>query len=57
MGRATKSGMTCRRCESSEQVVRVQWEDDVLGPAILYDDHICLGCGLCVSGSGNLGEK
>lgn len=50
MGEATKSGQTCKKCDSSERVIRLQWEDDVGGPAIFYDEHICLGCGLYIGG-------
>ena len=57
MDRATKSGQSCRNCHSSERVIRLQWEDDVGGPAVFYDDYICLGCGLYTSGGGSLREK
>lgn len=56
MSRATKSGQTCKKCDSSERVIRLQWEDDVGGPAIFYDEHICLGCGLYIGGN-SLCEK
>lgn len=52
MGDEAKSKMECRKCKSSDQVIRQQWEDDCGGPAIFHDDHICLGCGLIVNGGG-----
>ncbi len=58
MGDETKSGMTCRKCGSSDQVIRQRWEADCSGPTIFHDDHICLGCGLIVNGCGcRIGDK
>jgi len=52
MTEVTKSKQVCRRCKTSEHVIRLQWQDDVGGPTIDYDDHVCLECGLYANGNG-----
>jgi len=57
MGEATKSGMVCRVCDTSDHMLRLRWEDDCGGPAVFYDDHVCLECGRYASQPGcSLGE-
>jgi len=45
MGEATKSNMTCRTCNTSVRVIRLQWLDTYPEGSRWYDDHVCLGCG------------
>ena len=52
MSTATRSDRVCRRCGESGRVLRLQWQDDVGGPTIAYDDHVCLECGLYANKSG-----
>jgi len=43
--RASKSNKTCRRCNTTRYVFRLQWKDCYPEGNRWYDDHICLGCG------------
>lgn len=49
---ATKSCRTCRHCNESSQVLRLQWLDTYPEGSRWYDNHICLECGVCADGSG-----
>lgn len=50
--RVSKSNKTCRRCNTTRYVFRLQWKDCFPEGSRWYDDHICLGCGIYVDGSG-----
>jgi len=57
MSDVTKSTKTCGKCKSASQVIRIQWQDNCGGPAIDYDDHVCLGCGLYADSGCRLGGE
>jgi len=53
VGEATKSGMVCRACDTSDHMLRLKWEDGCGGPTVFYDDHVCLECGRYASQGGS----
>ncbi len=49
MSDASKSWMKCRECDTSKFVIRLLWTDYYPEGSRLYDDHVCLECGLYAS--------